>query len=328
MPSNDNVIEVNLLQVISKSYKKTRKKFSNFFRYTFRISIKFFYITLLGLASILALYFYDTSRPPFYYSDLVLGSQTINSQILITEINKLNKSIKADPSILDLNPKDLKNIVSIQAYYYIDIDRDQMPDYIDLDNSYAIKHKKDTILQRLSDRFVVRIMYTKFLTSTALKELQNSIVNYLNSIEYNQNLNSVIKNNLLQRLEVTKRQYETIDSATKLYYRSFTETFIPAHNTNQLVFLGEKYQTDLQLYHQQILKLYERVLRCQEVISFTEKPVYTISPALYRENAEQTYKYFTTTNILLIIILTFIILLIFDKLLFPDKNKNHKSHVN
>ncbi len=311
----NDYIEVNFLNLTVNLINRFFRILLNFIKYFFKISLRYYYIIIFAIVITIFLYIKDRYTPPVYYSDLIIGSETIPANVLITDINKINKiNFYSIFKISDSND------IKIKAYWLIDIDKDNIPDYIDLDNSFPLKHKKDTTIKRISNRIVIRISYTKNLSSKKLKDIQNGLLTYLNSITYNKKTNNILKENFSLKLQTTNKEYKIIDSATKLYYINFTKTFVPMYNSNQVVFLGEKYNTYLRLYHNQIISLYDTILKYRKIIEFTNQPVYIISPVLYREKVTFTNRYFNLKNIIIIILITFFLLFIIDKYKFYHKS--------
>lgn len=216
----------------------------------------------LSLSIIVGIAFSYLSRSTsesFYTSDLVLRTNIEHADELISYVNRLhtycdqeNKIALADA--ISLKPQQVKNIGDISAFWVIDNGNDEMPDYVDYENSHSVY---DTTNVRMTDRFSVRV---RINSPQELSNVREGIVNYINSDPLFQQRNSLrLRQNeeLISRLQYDIQQ---LDSLQRLKYFEETKKF-DSKVSSQMVFLQEQ---KTQLVYPDIYNLYEKKQKMEQ----------------------------------------------------------------
>ena len=222
----------------------------------------------LGLSVVLGVgisYLLKFASPSFYTSDLVLRTNAIPTADLISYVNRLHtyckegntEALKVAISIPD---NQIKNINDITALWIIDLNKDGIPDEVDLKGTHNVY---DTLNIRMTDRFNIRV---RINSPQELINLQSGIIGYINSDSLFQQRNRLrIRQNeeLLTRLGY---DIEQLDSLQKVKYFEETRNRQP-QNGGQMIFLQEQ---KTQLVYSDIYALYTRKQFLE-----TEKEIYS-----------------------------------------------------
>jgi hypothetical protein len=203
-----------------------------------------------------------------YSSEMVLRNNAINNSELISYINRLNEL--DDNSLarkLNISAEKGRNIGEIRAFWIIDKNKDEIPDYIDYTNTHDIY---DTTNIRMNDRFDIRIN---------IKENQNlGIVRdgIIWCIENDSSFRHMNRLRLRQNKEMLAR-YETdirnLDSLQKVKYFEEPRGRI-ARTNGQIVFMQEQ---PAQMFYRDIQQLYEKKQKLEQETDLYKGAVTLIS---------------------------------------------------
>jgi hypothetical protein len=204
-------------------------------------------LTFTILAAIGVSYFLKITSPSIYTSDLVLRSNVIGNEQMISYINRLqNLDKKSLSETLKLSEETVDNIIGINACWIIDLNKDTIPDYVDYKNNHNIY---DTTNIRMEDRFDIQV---RIKSPQELNQLKDGLLNYIGRDPLFQQRNSI---RLAQKMELIERlnlDISQLDSLQKVKY--FEETRKrPDQNGGQIVFLQEQ---NTQLLYRDIYSLY------------------------------------------------------------------------
>jgi hypothetical protein len=215
-------------------------------------------IGLSLVAAVGASYLLRIATASFYTSDMTLRSNAIPSSELITYINRLHtfcleKNSSGLAEALSFNSKSVKNIIDINAYWIIDQNNDEIPDYVDYKQNHNIY---DTTNLRMQDRLDIRV---KIKSPLELNILRNGIIGFIESDSLYQQMNRLrLRQNheLLTRLDYDILQ---LDSLQKVKYFEETRNRQP-QGGGQMIFLQEQ---TTQLIYNDIYSLYDRKQRLE-----------------------------------------------------------------
>ena len=190
---------------------------------------------------------------PTYRGDFVLKTNAVKPAELIAFTNKMHlfcdqKNYQALSSSLSISNESAEKIIDIGAFWVIDRNSDQIPDYVDYRNKLNVY---DTLDTRMADRVDIRV---KTRSPQLFIPLRTGIMKLINNDSLFKRLNSVrISQNkeLKQRLDYDIRQ---LDSLQKVKYFEETRNNVPKSG-GQIVFLQEQ---KTQLVYTDIYTLYAR----------------------------------------------------------------------
>jgi hypothetical protein len=195
------------------------------------------------------------STDPVYSSDMVLRTNASSAEEMISYINRLyfycrERDTAALSSSLSINTGLARKISEIRAFWIIDLNYDNTPDYVDYKNSHNVY---DTTNVRMTDRFDIRLRIKSIRDLLIVKE---GIMSYIKKDSLFQQRNRV---RLAQNQElVTRMIYDIkqLDSLQKVKYFEETRNRMPKTG-GQIVFLQ---QQETQLIIKDIYDLYDKKL--------------------------------------------------------------------
>jgi hypothetical protein len=248
-------------------FRRIGKTLSNWFKAIGRgilISLTFVLKNILPLFLSLVLgtglsYLMKWSCKPFYTSEILLRSNTVPNSEMIPILNKINlllkeKNIKGLESLLSLSSESANSIKDIQAFWIIDQNNDQTPDYTDFKNRFNVY---DTLNARMQDRLVVR---AKVFDPKVLPALKDGLLSYVGN-------DPVLKLRNEFRLRKTEElivrlnyDIEQLDSLQKVKYFEETRNRQPEKG-GQMIFLQEQ---KTQLVYEDIYNLYAKKQELEE----------------------------------------------------------------
>jgi len=296
--------EIDLLDLFNRM-GRTLRKWTNSLGRAFLISVVFLIKRWLPIGLSVAAgfgiaFFMKSAAPSIYTSDMVLRSNLIDNAQMIAYINRLQTfDRKTLSETLNLPEGTIKNILSIGAYWIIDLNKDRVPDNVDYRNSHNIY---DTTNIRMQDRFDVQV---KIKSPQDLDILRDGIIKYINSDPLFQQRNNIrLSQNqeLLERLNIDIKQ---LDSLQKVKY--FEETRKRTSQTGgQIVFMQEQ---NTQLLYNDIYSLYYRKQSLE-----SERNIYNGIVTLLSDFSQPTSRinglwYYAKDYVPVILIITLLILI-------------------
>ena len=245
--------EIDLLELFNKMGKGTKRFLINIWDIFLKVTVFFirkspYLIAFIILGFLVALLKFNTSER-FYSSDMILRSNSVNNADMIAHINKLhfygeedNKQALAQS--LNLDSSEVANLVGIEAFWIIDINRDGIPDLVDDRNRYD----QDTTVTHMSSRFDIRV---KTLQPQSLDKVKDGILYHINTNRFFEKNNRIRLIQLRERIAKTQTELSELDSLQN--YKYFEERQKGKFSEGQMVFLSEQ---ETKLYHGSVFELY------------------------------------------------------------------------
>jgi len=276
-----NTKEINLLQLIGLMFEWLKKNVTaiiGFLCYLLRLSYKYIAVTISIMLLSLSIGIY-LSRPTarVYSAETIAMIYGTDVQIVMEVFKQLDsytlqngKSSLADK--LDLPDSVLKNIVGIKCYYVLCYKRDGIAVKIDYKNVYP---QKDTMIVKMGDRLSIKILTHN---TNQIPLVQTAILKYLNSNTLMRSQFEIHKTELIQQIEICKRENLRIDSLAKVSYFKDSEKQLQVANNSLL--LGEQKK---QLFYSELLNLQNTKAFAEGSLSNFTNPIvlpagFTISP--------------------------------------------------
>jgi len=266
--------EIDLLELFSRMGQSIKRFFvwlynllTSFLLLLIRKSV---WIISFSIAGAFVGYSFYQNTPRFYSSQMVAISNSMNNNVIVNSINLLNdlfesKNYNVLANYLSISPQMAEKIKSIGAYYGIDLNKDEITDYVDYDKKY---NPKDTTQKRLTDIFYLKI---SVYDETIFTNVRDGIKKYINTNPYIVENNNVRKQQDVTLIELYKKQIKKLDSLQKVQY--FEVPKLQKGGNNQLVLLNEK---EIKLYHTDIINLYNAQLYLEKQLILNPDPVTVI----------------------------------------------------
>jgi hypothetical protein len=211
------------------------------------------------IAGVAFSYFSRSTSESFYTSDLVLRTNIEYADEVIAYLNRLhNYCIQGNKNALaeaiSLTPEQVRNIGDISAYWIIDNGNDEIPDFVDYQNSHNVY---DTTNVRMKDRLNVRVQIN---SPQELSRVRDGMISYIGTNPLFKQRNTL---RLQQNEEIISRlKYDIsqLDSLQRLKYFEETKN-LGSKTSSQMVFLQEQ---KTQLLYPDIYKLYEKKQKMEQ----------------------------------------------------------------
>jgi len=268
--SNDEIDLLELFNRMGKAFTKSIIWVLNLLLKLFLLILsKAFWIAsfmIIGIGLGIAVFY---ATPRFYSSQMMATANSTNNGIVINAINQLNDlftaaNYTAAAQNLNIPIEQAKKIKSIQAFYGIDINHDNIPDYVDYDNLY---NPKDTTTKRVPGLFYVMV---KVFDKGVFAPVRNGIEKYIFSNPYIAENNNIRKEQTASMIVAYDKEIQKLDSLQKDYY--FNQLTQKA-GSGQIIFLNQK---DVKLFHKEMLGLVEQKQDLQKTLTLNPDPITVI----------------------------------------------------
>jgi len=200
-------------------------------------------LSLTIIVGLLISYTLKELSPSVYTSDLVFRNNAVDNEQIIAYVNRI-RSI-ADKSVLsealNISKETSDNIISIGAFWVIDLNRDSIPDKVDYANNHNVH---DTVNVRMKDRFNVQ---ARLKSLQDLNTVRDGLIYYINNNQFFQEKNRIRLNQLSEKIDRMNIDISRIDSLQKVKY--FEETR-QVQSSGQIVL--NQAQNQMQLLHKDI----------------------------------------------------------------------------
>jgi hypothetical protein len=258
MASNSKppVQEIDLLELNRKIGKGIRNLFVGLYKVILFLIIfglkRIHFLLIFVLAGALVGYVLFKNTRRYYSSSMIAQANGINSSDMITYINDLHtlcQKNNTDALALDLQMPDTtaRKIKDIQAFFIIDVNKDEVGDYVDFKNSF---NPKDTTQQQLIDRFYVSV---EVYDNTIFRNVRDGLFRYMRKNPYIIKLNEIRKNELQELIRQSEIEVEKLDSLQNTdYFQNLKKVPI---DKDQLTFMAVK---ETPMYYKDKLSLLYR----------------------------------------------------------------------
>lgn len=244
--------EINIIDLflfIGEFLKKVFFGLFDLLRYTLAFLLrKWYYFVLAVVITVLSGMVLNKVITPHFQSDMIIRSNTPNSQVIISSLNRLgdyakerNYSVLSE--LLNMNSNDISSIKEVEVLWYYDIGKDGIFDGTSSDVSIL----SDTNIVMIDSLFIIRLeVYNPLM----LKGLESGLIDYLNSIPFLLTSNRQRISELEATLLQTEYEIEKLDSLQKKEYYTNAEDL--KLREGQFIFTNDK---TVRLYHNEIFQL-------------------------------------------------------------------------
>lgn len=232
-------------------------------------------------------WFFFSSTQRFYSSDLIAqpnGMSSIDMVDYIGDLTYLSKKGNKEGLAYSLKLPDstASKIKSIEAFHYIDLNGDNIGDYIDFNKSFK---SVDTLKKIVADRIYLQV---EVFNNNAFSDVKAGIFNYIADNPYLTKLNELRKHELSELILQTNSEIIKLDSLQNVDYFK-TENRLDTSNERGLLFLSEK---DKRMYYTDKLRLIELKQAYRKELELATAPITIIKDFTHlavEENPRNTY---------------------------------------
>jgi len=176
----------------------------------------------------------------------------ITSADMINYINDLHDLCQKNntPGLaysLEMKDSTAAKIKNIQAFFVIDVNKDEVGDYVDFKETFNLK---DTTQQRLEDRIHVTV---EVYDNKVFENVKNGLFRYMRNNPYLIKLNEIRRNELKELITQTNYEIAKLDSVQDTEYFGKSNN-LPVKQSD-MMFLSEKEQ---HMYYRDKLALLNR----------------------------------------------------------------------
>ena len=301
--------EIDLLDLFKRMGRGLSKVFTTLGRW-FLITLVFLFRNWLplGLSLVLgvgASYLLKFTSASFYTSDMVLKTNTMTADEMISYINRLHVYCKEDNQAalieaISLKTDQGKNIVDINANWIIDKGADGIPDMVDFKGTHDVY---DTINVRMSDRLNIRV---NIIEPQELGNVRDGLLKYVSADSLTSQRNKVRIRQYQELQERIRYDLEQLDSLQKIKYFEETQRMSQPGN-GQMIFLQEQ---KTQLVYPEIQELFERKQQLDANLTLYKDIVTVLSDFSIPAQRQNGGFYYAKVVVPLFFLLTLIVLIL------------------
>ncbi|MDR3367379.1 MAG: hypothetical protein LBO71_10510 [Prevotellaceae bacterium] len=263
--TKDNIgQEVDLWDILQRFGRWCAKTTSVFLIFLLRKSVRLVCFALVGV--IVGAIWYIISTPFYSTYMLVRVNDRENHFFYANQINANFSTSENLAQKFAIPDSIAKQISSVRAYYAIDANKDQIPDFIDEKNIYMFSN--DSVK---ADKVLHNLLYinAQVYSNKALPYIRQSIVDFINKNEYAQRYNMRRVMEINERVSYLQQQVRRLDSLQQ--YEYFQKASAKkAVGSGQLLVLNEQVQS---LYHNELISLNSQITRYNTELQLYAEPI-------------------------------------------------------
>jgi len=256
--ANRQTNEIDLIDL----FRKTIQAIGNFFLFIFRSILfmvifgvrKIHFLLLFVIAGgIIGQVMYKNTKR-YFSSYMIAQANGIKSADMINYINDLHdlcvqRNTPALAFNLQMPDSTANKIKDIQAFFIIDVNHDEIGDFVDFKNDFDLT---DTTIHRLEDRLHVKV---EVYDNSIFRNVKNGLFRYMRKNPYLISLNEIRKMQLQELIAQATHEIKKLDSLQNTDY--FQKNRQVPVQQSQLMFLAEKEPT---MYYRDKMNLMNRKL--------------------------------------------------------------------
>ena len=243
---------------------------------------------------------------PFYSSELIAQPNGIRSQDMVTYITDLHLQCKTRnfnglKNSLKIIDSAIYQIKDIQAFHFIDVNRDGIGDFVDYER---INNPKDTNSRIVYNRFLLKV---EVYNNNIFPLVKEGILNYINGTPYVVKLNDIRKKELDEQIATIEHEINKLDSLQNVDYFNESNSRPFIKHESQLTFLAEK---DKRMYYHDKIALVSSKQRYEKELALATEPITIIKDFSELERAENTKSGYLFRYFILLVFLGYTAMLI------------------
>ncbi len=284
--------EIDLLELFRLAGRGIRNLFLGIFRIILLFIVflyrKAFYITGFVIMGALVGWGISEITRPYYTSDMVIRTNAIKASDIISYVGRLHNLVEKKNyhelgRLLSNGDTAASMVRNIQAFWFIDVNKDGTPEYIDYEEKY---NPHDTSLVRLNDRVNIRV---EVFDPHAFQYVREGVYAYFKKNPYINKLNNLRKEQTREYIKHIEEQILKLDSLEDYEYFQKQKDLNPQGRKGQIVVLNEQ---KVQLYHPYIISLQKQKMELEKELTIYPDPITVIedfTPLTKEENPRAAY---------------------------------------
>lgn len=209
--------------------------------------------------------------PRFYTSEMIAqpnGFTSIDMSVYINDLHEMCKKGNTEgiSNALQLDQNIADNIKDIEAFLFIDLNRDGYGDLTDYKHKYD---PKDTAMRIVYNRILI---HAQVYNNAAFDEIKNGLFRYIDNNPYLVTVNKLRKQELQALIDQSNEEIRKLDSLQNYEYFVFPEQS-QSTQEGQIVFMNEQ---PTQLYYRDKKSLLETQLQQRKSLELATVPVTVI----------------------------------------------------
>ncbi len=264
--------EIDLLDLFSSLWKGILRFFKiiiDTFLFLFVFGIRRIHWMVLSVIIGFGIGYLRYSQTPRYYSSEMIvqpnGFNSIEMGQYINDIHKMceQNNIAGIVEALQISEHSAELIQGIEAFFFIDVNRDGLGDHVDYEGKYNPADTTETIIK---SRLLIR---AQVLNNTSFTEVKEGLIRYIDNNPYLIKVNDLRKRELEARIQQSEKEISKLDSLQDFeYYKSLEDSKL--NRQGQIVFMNEKIT---QLYYRDKESLLSKRLGYQKALELATEPI-------------------------------------------------------
>lgn len=207
------------------------------------------------------------STARIYSSEMIAqpnGFTSIDMAQYINDIHEMcqKNNVAAIANAFNISSEDAGQIANIEAFYYIDVNKDGIGDYVDYKNKFD---PIDTTKAIIRNRILIR---AEVLGNNKFNEVKEGLIYYINHNPYLLTVNDIRKRELKTLIMQTEEEIDKLDSLQNYeYYKKEEEN---SNRDGQIVVMNEK---ATQLYYRDKVSLLNARLGYEKALELATDPI-------------------------------------------------------
>lgn len=264
---------LDLFKSIGRGISNAINGFGNIILWNIRTAVKYYWLLLAFclIGVVIGVYTFINFEPA-YQAEMVLRSNTIPTHEMVPYVNQLANADfdkeKIDfAAIFNLDTSEVKDIVAVEAFYYVDLNKDGILDYVDYDEKF---NAKDTT--HVLDEKQLQVRAT-IKTPVQFNIMSDAIVNYIERNKHFQRANKARIEKVSKLVTTLDRELYLIDSLER---KRFFDTEQSAHlEFGKSLVVGDGKQ---QLFYYDKMRIIQEINKKKDDILINPEIVSIVSP--------------------------------------------------
>jgi hypothetical protein len=305
---NERVPEVNLVELTRRLFNRLE----NLFRWLGKVFlIGFVFITrrvfwILGfvILGVLVAFLHHRISEKYYAAEFTIQNNIEDISYLLAQVNDLHKYCEENNDFrlmerLNLEEDVVKRIRDIEAFWIVDLNNDEIPDFVDYQYDHNVY---DTVNVRMTNNFCVVI---ESYDPEDFPQIRDGILNMISSNELVISENEKRLEAIRENLDVIAVQIRKLDSLENVKY--FQNPYNIPPEGSQIVFLQEQHT---QLFYGSVFALYTQKQENEELIDIYSEPVTLKHDLVFPAIEENSLSFFLMRWVLIITISGLVVLIL------------------
>ena len=264
--------EIDLLDLFSSVWKGIR----NFFKAiidTILFLILFglrniHWLLMIAIISALVGYIKSKTTDNVYSSEMIAQPNGFTSVDMVQYINDVHNMCKRGnfrgiANAFNISEEDAKHILNIEAFHFIDVNRDNIGDQVDYKKNFnPLDSTKSIVMNRI-------LIQAEVAGNNDFTEVKKGLINFIDKNPYLLTVNALRKEELKTLIDRTDAEISKLDSLQDFeYYKNIEDGRF--NREGQIVFLNEK---TTQLYYLDKVSLLNARIGYQKSLELASDPI-------------------------------------------------------